>query len=611
MKRFILFSRTKTSRKRNYVAGWLLLLWVAGNLLTACNDQSSPVSSQNSVEQTPVNPTVIAVAATPDTADPLIAARLQAQQAALKQPLPVLQLTDNLDANQSIAQAVVVQNKQFQQYIYAPNSQIPVRTEIFGIYPWRDSDLTNATSICPQTVCYRVEMYNYAFNLTVTAVVDVKAKTVLEVNSIPSSQPDIPDNLKKLAIDIAVNAPQVQQALGYKPDQSQALMANTKTALNHTNCERSLHLCVAPTFVQGENALWTIVDLTDLTLVGVEWTKVGQSSRLPISEKNLQDQFVTTNFCEHTTPFKRNGWEMNYILTSSDGLRISEVNFNGTPVIANAKLVDWHVSYSRQQGFGYSDAIGCPVFSQAAVVAVGGPQVEPIFQGNSGNSGSEVGFALIQDFRSVEWPAPCNYNYRQRFEFYNDGRFRVEAASIGRGCGNDGTYRPVTRIRLADSQNNFAEWNGTTWNSWPIEKWQLQTSKTAYTPQGYQYRVIDAGGKGYYIEPGQGQFGDGGRGDNAYMYVSRYHANIDEGESDMVTLGACCNSDYQQGPEKFIEPNPEPLTNTGLVLWYVAQLKNDDTPGHSYCWAQSVITNGLLKVNEYPCYSGPLFVPIK
>ena len=69
---------------------------------------------------------------------------------------------------------------------------------------------------------------------------------------------------------------------------------------------------------------------------------------------------------------------MDYILTSSDGLRISDVHFQGQQVFDSAKLVDYHVSYSKTEGFGYSDAIGCPIFSQAAVLALEPPQVEDI-----------------------------------------------------------------------------------------------------------------------------------------------------------------------------------------------------------------------------------------
>ena len=64
------------------------------------------------------------------------------------------------------------------------------------------------------------------------------------------------------------------------------------------------------------------------------------------------------------------------ICTSSDGLRISDVKYNGKVVFLNAKLVDWHVSYSNTDGFGYSDAVGCPYFSNAAVVAIDHPKLK-------------------------------------------------------------------------------------------------------------------------------------------------------------------------------------------------------------------------------------------
>jgi hypothetical protein len=112
------------------------------------------------------------------------------------------------------------------------------------------------------------------------------------------------------------------------------------------------------------------------------------------------------------------------------------------------------------------------------------------------------------------------------------------------------------------------------------------------------------------MEPGKGQFGDGGRGDNAYVYTTLNKPDVDEGESDMATIGPCCNTDYHQGPEKFIEPNPENIQNKKLVVWYVAQLKNDDTKGREYCWAESVLENGVYKTKIYPCFCGPMFIPV-
>ena len=151
---------------------------------------------------------------------------------------------------------------------------------------------------------------------------------------------------------------------------------------------------------------------------------------------------------------KKENWEMNYVITTSDGLRISEVKYKNQLVVNNAKIVDWHVSYSNTDGFGYSDAVGCPEFSQAAVVAVSDPKVSEILE-----NGQAIGFALEQYFSSEQWPMPCNYNYMQRYEFYNDGRFRVAGASLGRGCGNNGTYRPVFRIAMSGNENSFYDYS--------------------------------------------------------------------------------------------------------------------------------------------------------
>jgi hypothetical protein len=118
-------------------------------------------------------------------------------------------------------------------------------------------------------------------------------------------------------------------------------------------------------------------------------------------------------------------------------------------------------------------------------------------------------------------------------------------------------------------------------------------------------------GEGYAIEPGRGQFGDGGRGDFAFTFVTRRHADRDEGESDLITIGPCCNTDYQQGPEKFIDATPEPIANAPITLWYVMQLKNDDTPGREYCWARYDLVDGVYEPVSWPCYAGPMFHPVK
>ena len=340
-------------------------------------------------------------------------------------------------------------------------------------------------------------------------------------------------------------------------------------------------------------------------LVGTRWTDTGAGDSQPVTEQGLQDAVVMANYCEVLRPLARDGWEMEYAITPSDGLEIKAVKYEGRSVLASAKLVDWHVSYSGQEGFGYSDATGCPLFSTASVVAFNGPTTEDIVEG-----GQVVGFALEQDFRSELWPLSCNYRYVQRYEFYNDGRFRVGARNLGRGCGNNGTYHPVTRIALEPGpqgqQATIAEWDGAAWTTWEEEQWTQQTDATSYTEEGYQFRILGGDGQGYMLQPNRGQLPGGERGDNAFVYATLRRP--EEGDADMLTIGPCCNTDHQQGPERFMVP-PEPIEASSLVLWYVPRLINDDTPGAEYCWTSSVVENGLVRHNAYPCAFGPMFVP--
>jgi hypothetical protein len=449
-------------------------------------------------------------------------------------------------------------------------------------------------------------MYNYPLNLSTMALVDIATGNLYNLNYLPQNQPDIPLILKDLALKIATTNPEVIKALGYKPSEAEALMANTKTALNNTKCERSLHLCVAPTFIKEGKALWVIVDLTDYKVVGIRWTKVGNSDQAqPITERKLKFDKIMECFCKEEVSLAKQNWIFNYIITTSDGLRISDVFYKNKLVITSAKVVDWHVSYSNTDGFGYSDAVGCPEFSQAAVVAETEPRVSDIMQ-----NGKVIGFALEQNFSSEQWPRPCNYNYLQRFEFFLDGSFRPAVASLGRGCGNNGTYRPVTRISFPDNNNTFSEWSGNTWQDWLTEKWQLQTETTNYNDQGYQYKLSNSQNKGFFIKANRGTFGDAGKNDQAYVYITKQNIEKDEGENDLSTIGPCCNTDYKQGPEKFMVPKPENIKNSTLVMWYVAQLKNDDRPGKEFCWAESKLVHGIYETKVYPCLSGPILVPI-
>lgn len=505
-------------------------------------------------------------------------------------------LTRGLDEDRVRAQAIALASPLLAPMVRDQLSGEALRTEVFAVYPARPSDVPNGET-CPEGQCYRVDIYSFAHNLTASLIVDLAGERVVAASRLKGAQAEIPAHLTERAIGIARKHPAVIDFLGAEPDADEALMANTKTALNESSCERSRHLCVAPTFIKGNTALWVIVDLAEEAVVGVHWTEVGMvTAGAKITEESIKSEEVFEQFCKRATHIERDGWSLDMILTSSDGLQISDVAFQGRPVLRSAKLVDWHVSYSSKKGFGYSDAIGCPMFSASSVLAYGGPEIEPIRQ-----DGEAVGFSILQDFRQLGWPMPCHYRYQQRYELYKDGSFRVAGANLGRGCGTDGEYRPVLRIDLAPGGGQtLAQWDGAAWRDWDKEAWVLQDETLPTTPEGFALRVLDAAGSGYAVAPGPG--------DHAYLYATRRRA--EEGDADLVTLGACCNRDHRQGPEQFIEPDPEPILGEDLVFWYVAQMENEHRPGRESCWADNRVVDGVYVPKVWPCWFGPTLVPV-
>jgi hypothetical protein len=145
--------------------------------------------------------------------------------------------------------------------------------------------------------------------------------------------------------------------------------------------------------------------------------------------------------------------------------------------------------------------------------------------------------------------------------------------------------------------DSFAIWNGLRWRKRSVEGWWPQTA--VVTPEGYAWRVTDAGGQGYTIEPGTGQFSDTGRGDFAYIYATHHEAA--EGDTDLGAIGNCCHDDQHQGPDSYL--NGESIAAGDLVLWYVPQMQTEVEPGKYYCWTVSTS-------ETYPCPAGPMFVPI-
>jgi len=539
--------------------------------------------------------------------------------------------SSELDSAGELAQDILLKDEAFLKD--TTQNGKPLHNDMMRIRPAIVSVLSiSSQAICKTHSCYQAEKYNYVTNTTTRAVVDVESKKVLEVTSHAGMQPDISLRLTHIAQAIALNAPEVAKELDGTPRRQDMSMANVRGSLQGSPCQNSEHLCVAPTFSdhKNEQALWAIVDLTEMTLAAAKWAGLGKTTTPAcISERSLQNRYIMKNFCEKDTLLEQNGWKLAYRLTGSDGLEIIDVSFKGQKVLASAKVVDWHVAYEgkgeadesgnvvmagRQvefvkgdEGkffFGYNDAMGCPMFSTSVVLPFNGPLVKELYDVNR----KKVGFYLTQDFRNPKWPMACNYRYENRFEFFDDGSFRVVGVNKGRGCGEEAIYRPVMRMDMAFTEKeNFYKYDGS-WSKWLTEQSDFQKDAKVYDKDKYLYKITDVSEKrGYYIEPNRGQFHDQSRGDNATIFVTKYKEG--EGDKDLLTLGSCCNLE-EDGVERYVSAN-ESIDNKNLVLWYVPRIKNDARAGHEYCWADTVIgDDGNIEVRTFPCVVGPKFVPI-
>ncbi|VAW42479.1 hypothetical protein MNBD_CHLOROFLEXI01-1665, partial [hydrothermal vent metagenome] len=313
-----------------------------------------------------------------------------------------------------------------------------------------------------------------------------------------------------------------------------------------------------------------------------------------------------------------------YETTGTDGLRVYDVAYQGRIVLTSASLPEWHVDYNGEYAFpGFFDVTGCGGGSGGGsgfpIPPFGETEVLDML-----DDSTVIGFEVVQDFRMEMWGAACNYRYEQRYQFFVDGRFRVVVGAYGRGCGDDPAmqqpvYRPVVRIDIAvdgDANDSFAVWDGQQWGVQATETYRTPYESPGFGPHTLNaanvgWWVMDTGGAGFYIEPGVGQFSDGGLGDNPFVYITLHKP--EEGDTDLPIFSPpgpsyCCNDDHLQGPDIFL--NDEPIGNANLVLWYVPQSITDrldvgeDGNGRS-CWT----VNGGDPPETYPCFVGPMFIP--
>ncbi|MEI8165360.1 MAG: hypothetical protein WCG26_03240, partial [Chloroflexales bacterium] len=320
-------------------------------LLVGCS-AASPSSPPTPPAITPppaASAIVLGDGRTPDI--PTIRAEQARRRAALA-AAPFVLLRPGLDARLDAAQRAVAADARVQAASRRTTGE-RLLTEVMAVGAANAGDVPAAfAATCPPSACVRVVVYVYPTNVTLSATVDASGQ-VRDVQPLPATQPEIPRELAELATQIAVASPETARALGVTPTAAMALpyASATKTSAVGTPCERSQHLCVSPVFTWGSQALWVIVDLTDMRLVGAAtWTAQGQSAqRRDLSEATLQDAALAP-LCETPQSIDRDGWRANYLLTSSDGLDLRDVTFRGQPVLASAKIVDWHVGYPANPG---------------------------------------------------------------------------------------------------------------------------------------------------------------------------------------------------------------------------------------------------------------------
>jgi PKD repeat protein len=270
-------------------------------------------------------------------------------------------------------------------------------------------------------------------------------------------------------------------------------------------------------------------------------------------------------------------------------------------VATSLKLAEWHADYGSS---GFIDATGCGGSGGGfPIYTYGDTYTNMLMEGND-----DVGFEIVQDFRMSNWGASCNYRYEQRHQFYEDGRFRVVAGAFGKGCGVNALYRPIVRMDLAvdgDTGDTVSIWDGTDWDAQDTEFYRTPyagaNGPNEYNPDGYAWRIDDAAGAGYYIEPAQGQFELGDRKDYPFFYVTLHKPA--EGDTDLPVIGSCCLDDHRQGPHNYVDG--ENIDSANLVLWYVSHMTTTVNVDNYYCWT----IEGEPNPETYPCWSGPMFVP--
>jgi hypothetical protein len=188
------------------------------------------------------------------------------------------------------------------------------------------------------------------------------------------------------------------------------------------------------------------------------------------------------------SPLNVNGWIVNWNITATHGIEISNVTYGGVLTIRDALINGILVRYFQQP-----PGLSCLFFDD-----LGKDDIASSIAGLSVqfSSGPDPWFQIRAQYN----PSGVGYNYTQDWRFYNSGRWDAILYAGHTGCAWNHTYQPHFRISLAIGNKNRDLMSQYT----PSGVWQNLVWEGNYTDNGLrdrshnftQWRVGD--GRGYY-----------------------------------------------------------------------------------------------------------------
>ena len=188
------------------------------------------------------------------------------------------------------------------------------------------------------------------------------------------------------------------------------------------------------------------------------------------------------------SPLNMNRWSINWNITSSHGIEISNVTYGGILTVRDALLNGVLVKYFQQPP-GYSCLFFDDLANDDISSSIAGLSIQFL-------SGPDPSFQIRAQYN----PSGIGYNYTQDWRFYNSGRWDAILYVGHIGCGWNHTYQPHFRISLAlGTKNNDLMSQYTPSRVWQNVIWEGNYTDNGNRDSAYnstQWRVGD--GRSYY-----------------------------------------------------------------------------------------------------------------